>query len=159
VESAITTAVVQLVVAAASVLSWIITIEKIPQQLSGYFMSRIQDPLYFNLFVVALLLVVGCFLDPASGLIITVPILLPTAMALGIDPLFFGIVVTVTLNIGLITPPVGACLYVACGIANITLERLSRAIFVFVVAEIATVLILVLFPRVVWFLPHALGFR
>jgi tripartite ATP-independent transporter DctM subunit len=159
VESAITTAVVQLVVAAASVLSWIITIEKIPQQLSGYFMSRIQDPLYFNLFVVALLLVVGCFLDPASGLIITVPILLPTAMALGIDPLFFGIVVTVTLNIGLITPPVGACLYVACGIANITLERLSRAIFVFVVAEIATVLILVLFPRVVWLLPHALGFR
>ena len=158
-ESAITTAVVQLVVAAASVLSWIVTIEKIPAQLSQYFMARIHEPLYFNLFVVVLLLIVGCFLDPASGLIITVPILLPTAMALGINPLVFGILVTVTLNVGLITPPVGACLYVACSIAKVTLERLSRAIFLFIMAEVLTVLLLTFYPRFVLFLPNLLGFK
>jgi len=158
-ESAVTTAVVQLVVAAASVLSWIVTIEKIPAQLSQYFMARIHEPLYFNLFVVVLLLIVGCFLDPASGLIITVPILLPTAMALGINPLVFGILVTVTLNVGLITPPVGACLYVACSIAKVTLERLSRAIFLFIMAEVLTVLLLTFYPRFVLFLPNLLGFK
>jgi len=159
IESAVTTAVVQLVVAAASVMSWIITTERIPHELSAYFMARLQDPLYYKIFVVVLLLIVGCFLDPASGLIITVPILLPTAMALGIDPLYFGILVVVTLNVGLITPPVGACLYVVCAIAKVTLERLSRAIFLFILAEILTVLILTVFPKFVLFLPNLLGFK
>jgi TRAP-type C4-dicarboxylate transport system permease large subunit len=94
----------------------------------------------------AALLVVGCFLDPGAAIVLFVPLLMPVARAMGIDELQFSMVVILTLTIGLITPPVGVCLFVACRIGDIPVWRLVRAVAPFLLAEVVVVILLVYFP-------------
>ena len=104
------------------------------------------QPIPFMLVVMAVLLVVGCFLDPGAAIVLFVPLLMPVARAMGIDDLQFSMVVILTLTIGLITPPVGVCLFVACRIGAIPVWRLVRAVAPFLIAEVCVVLLLVFFP-------------
>jgi TRAP-type C4-dicarboxylate transport system permease large subunit len=101
-----------------------------------------------------LLLIVGCFIDGASALIIFTPVLLPLIYKLGIDPIYFGVVITVNLMIGTITPPVGLCLYVACGIADVRLEQISRTIIPFLLVEVAVLLLITYIPDLIMIVPH-----
>ena len=106
-----------------------------------------------------ILLLVGCFLEGISALIIMVPILLPLANQAGIDPLHFGIVVVMNLMIGLITPPLGLCLFVVSSVAKVDLVRLIRVSTPFVLIEIVTLLLVTYWPSAVLFIPHAFGFH
>ena len=101
-----------------------------------------------------MLLVVGTFMEPVSALIILVPILLPIAKAAGIDPIHLGVVMSVNLIIGFITPPVGTCLFIASGISKISVERISKAVLPFLASNIAALLLTTFFPSLSLSLPR-----
>jgi TRAP-type transport system large permease protein len=104
------------------------------------------QPVAFMLVVMALLLVVGCFLDAGAAIVLFAPLLMPVARSMGIDDLQFSMVMILTLTIGLITPPVGVCLFVACRIGDIAVWRLVQAVLPFLLAEVVVVMLLVSFP-------------
>jgi TRAP-type C4-dicarboxylate transport system permease large subunit len=112
----------------------------------------------FLLVLNVLLLFLGTFMEGTAAMIITVPIFLPIAVAYGVNPVMFGIIIILNLMIGLITPPVGLCLYVACGIAKISLEKISIAVIPFLIAEIATLLVVTYWPFLTMWLPKLLGY-
>jgi len=105
-----------------------------------------------------LMLAVGMFMDIAAALIILGPILHPIAVAMGMDPIHFGIIMILSLNIALMTPPVGACLFVACSISKLKLSQLSKAILPFIIVEVIALFIIAYVPELSLFLPRALGF-
>jgi TRAP-type transport system large permease protein len=145
-DSARTTATLFLLIAAATVVSYVLTIGGIASYVQGLGLFFEGQPALFMLTVMAALLVVGCFLDPGAAIVLFVPLLMPVARAMGIDELQFSMVVILTLTIGLITPPVGVCLFVACRIGDIPVWRLVRAVAPFLLAEVAVVILLVFFP-------------
>jgi TRAP-type transport system large permease protein len=145
-DSARTTATLFLLIAAATVVSYVLTIGGIASYVQGLGLFFEGQPVLFMLTVMAALLVVGCFLDPGAAIVLFVPLLMPVARAMGIDELQFSMVVILTLTIGLITPPVGVCLFVACRIGDIPVWRLVRAVAPFLLAEVAVVILLVFFP-------------
>ena len=103
------------------------------------------------------LLIVGCFMETAAALIILVPILAPVAVGMGIDPIHFGFVFVYNLIIGLVTPPLGLCLFVSCGISNISLEKISRSMLPFLAVLIGLLVLFTYVPSVCLFLPDLLG--
>jgi C4-dicarboxylate transporter DctM subunit len=144
---------VMFIISVASVFSWIITRELIPQQIAALLSQISRNPYVILLILNVLLLVVGTFLDIGSSLIIFVPVLLPIIKGLGIDPVFFGVVMVVNLAIGMVTPPLGVCLFVACGIANIDLETISKDLWPFLVGMISVLLLITYVPALVTWLP------
>jgi|SRR5690554_2532198 len=158
INSARTTAVVGLLIAFAKVMGWVLTTAQIPQAVGAFFTANITSPVAFLVVTTIIYLIMGIFFDPSAALIVIVPILLPTAMNFGIDPIHFGIITIVALNIGLITPPVGVCLYVSCSIAQIKLEQLVKDIMPFIIVEILTLFLIVFWPQAVLFIPKLLGF-
>ena len=104
------------------------------------------------------MLIVGMFMDIAAALIILGPILHPIAVNnLGIDPIHFGIIMVLSLNMALMTPPVGACLFVACNISNLSLEALTRAIWPFIIVEVIALFIIAYWSDLVLFFPRLVG--
>ena len=151
-------AVVFLLCATTNILSWILTLHNVPQIILGFFMSISKSPWLFLLFVNVILLFIGTFIDTVPALFIMVPILKPVADLFGIHPLHFGVVVTVNLLIGLITPPVGTCLFVVSSIARIRLEELMKEIWPFLAIEIVVLLLITYFPGLVLFVPRLFGY-
>jgi TRAP-type transport system large permease protein len=145
-DSARTTATLFLLIAAATVASYVLTIGGIANYTRGLGLFFEGQPELFMLTVMAMLLVVGCFLDPGAAIVLFVPLLMPVARAMGIPDLQFSMVMILTLTLGLITPPVGVCLFVACRIGDIPVWRLVRAVAPFLLAEVVVVLLLVFFP-------------
>jgi TRAP-type transport system large permease protein len=155
-SSARMTATIYLVIAAATVVSYVLTIGGIGiwvQSLSGHFAG---NPTLFMLALAAVLLLVGTFLEPGAAIVLIVPLVMPVANAMGIDPMQFGMVVILTLTLGLITPPVGVCLFVACQIARSPVLPIFRAVLPFLLVEIAVVVLLVLIPELSSYLPTTL---
>ncbi len=111
----------------------------------------------FLLIINVILLIAGCFIDANSASYILVPILYPVATALGIDGVHLGCIMVMNMAIGLVTPPVGVNLYVGCGIANVSLKEISRAVLPFVGASIAALLLTTYVPILSMFLPRLLG--
>lgn len=157
-RSMVTTSTILMVMACANVFSWILGTQQIPQQLAAEISSWTSNPYLLLLLINLILLLVGCFLEGTAAIIIMVPILLPLATHAGIDPLHFGIVVVMNLMIGLITPPLGLCLFVVCTVANVGLTRLIRVTLPFVMIEIVTLLIITYIPGLSLFFPHMFGF-
>jgi tripartite ATP-independent transporter DctM subunit len=145
-ESARTTATLFLLIAAATVVSYVLTIGGIAAYTQGLGVVFEGQPVAFMLVVMALLLVVGCFLDAGAAIVLFAPLLMPVARTMGIDDLQFSMVMILTLTIGLITPPVGVCLFVACRIGDIAVWRLFQAVAPFLLAEVVVVMLLVFFP-------------
>jgi len=158
VDTAKTTGVVFLVIACANIFNWLLSVEQVPQLMASYFKEYISTPVMFLLMLNVLLLFLGTFMEGTAAMIITVPIFLPIAVSYGIHPVMFGIIVVLNLMIGLITPPVGLCLYVACGIAKISLERISIAVIPFLIVEIATLMLVTYWPFLTLWLPKVLGY-
>ena len=153
-DSARTTATLFLLIAAATVASYVLTIGGIANYARGLGMALENQPILFMLAVMGVLLVVGCFLDPGAAIVLFVPLLMPVSRAMGIDDLQFSMVVILTLTLGLITPPVGVSLYVAARIGRVGVWPLVRAVLPFLVAEIGVVILLVLFPGLSNWLPN-----
>jgi C4-dicarboxylate transporter DctM subunit len=157
VRSGITSGVVLLVVATANVFGWILATQQIPQMISEFILSLSREPWIFLLLVNIFLLIVGCFMETAAALIILVPILAPVALKMGIQPVHFGFIVVFNLVIGLLTPPLGLVLFVCCGIAEISLEEISRAIAPFILVMIALLFLFTYVPSISLFLPDLFG--
>lgn len=157
-RSMVTTSTILMVMACANVFSWILGTQQIPQQLAAEISSWTSNPYLLLLLINLILLLVGCFLEGTASIIIMVPILLPLATHAGIDPLHFGIVVVMNLMIGLITPPLGLCLFVVCTVANVGLTRLIRMTLPFVMIEIVTLLIVTYIPGLSLYFPRMFGF-
>jgi C4-dicarboxylate transporter DctM subunit len=156
-KAGLNTAMILIIVGVANLVGYIMAVERIPLMVAELFLGITTTKWVMLLLINLLLLVVGCFIDGASALIIFTPVLLPLIYKLGIDPIFFGVMITVNLMIGTITPPVGLCLYVACGIADVRLEQISRAIIPFLLVEIAVLFLITYVPDLIMFLPAMFG--
>jgi len=148
------TTLVMIIVGAASLVGYALTIEQIPAAIAYWFTTNITSVLVLLLMINLLLLVAGCFLDGGSAIIVFTPVLLPVIKAFDIDPLFFGVLMSINLMIGTITPPVGLSLYVAGGIAGVKIGRMMKAILPFLCVHLALLVILMLFPALVTAIPN-----
>ena len=157
-KSATTTSVLILIVGFASVLSWTLSIERIPQALAKALLSADLGRVEFLLLVNLLLLFMGMVMETGANAILLGPILMPLAIKLGIHPIHFALVMLVNLNIGLATPPLGVCLFVACPIAGVSMLKISKAIAPFILMEIVALLLITFIPELVLFVPRLLGF-
>jgi len=158
ISSGVTTAVILFIIACANILAWVLSSQQVPQRLSEFLLSVGTNP-FLVLFVVNIfLLVIGMFLETGAAVILLAPILHPALVAIGLDPLHVGLVFVLNLSIGLITPPVGVCLFVTCAIAKISIETLSKAILPFLLVELVTLFLASFFPQLVMFIPRYLGY-
>jgi len=148
------TSVILYLVATAHVFSYILASEEIPQQLATFMLSLSDNPLVIQFLIMIVLLIAGTFLDNAVAIVLLTPIFYPIAQQAGIDLVFFGVLMVFALAIGQITPPVGLCLFVACNISKISIEKLSKAIIPFLVAMILLLILLNLIPDVILFIPE-----
>ena len=148
-----TTATAMIILGAATALGRILTMEQIPVRLAGWIMSFTDSKILILLLINILLLVVGCFMETLSAILILAPILLPLAKAVGVDPIHFGIIMIVNLAIGFITPPVGVNLFVACGIAKIPLEAISKAIAKPLAVMLIVLMLITFIPQISLLLP------
>ncbi|WP_134702752.1 TRAP transporter large permease [Ammoniphilus sp. YIM 78166] len=158
-DSGIQTAVIMLIVSSASVFAYIITTEQIAKSISSMLLSITDSKILILLMVNILLLVAGAFIDAISAYYLFLPILLPVMLHLGVDPTVFGVFMTVNLAIGLFTPPVGVNLYVACGIAKVSIKEISSAVGPFILAGIVVLILLTYFPIFSTWLPDLLGVK
>ena len=148
------TAVVLFVCGAAMTAAYFITIAQIPELLAGVLLRLSGGSwVLFMLWVNLLLLIVGCVMDLTPALLILAPMLLPIAAKYGLDPVYFGVVMIVNLCIGLITPPVGNILFVACGISKISVADISRAIWPNLVIGVIVIFVVTYLPWTVTYLP------
>lgn len=153
------TGVVFLIIGTASILSWVLSFDQVPQRIAAALLAVSDNPHIILLLIILLMMVVGLFMDIAAALIILGPILHPIAVSIGVAPIHFGIIMVLSLNIALMTPPVGACLFVACSITKLTLAQISRAILPFIVVEFVALFVIAYSPKLVLFLPTLLGFN
>jgi C4-dicarboxylate transporter DctM subunit len=130
-DSALTASVVMVIVGFAAMFGYALQLLQAPQQIAAALSGVSSNPLVFLLAVNLFLLLVGMFMETFAAIIILAPILAPVALAFGIDPVHFGLIVIVNLAVGMVTPPVGVNLFVACGIARISMEQLMRPLLVF----------------------------
>ena len=149
-----TTGIVMLVAGTAMVVAWLLTVVRIPQTIATTILSISENPFVVLLIINFFLLLVGSVMDLTPALLILGPVLLPVARAVGIDPVFFGVMMVINLGIGLVTPPVGTILYISCGIAKISLERIVKAMMPFLVTQVAILLLIIIFPQLVLWIPN-----
>ena len=147
------TATITGLIAAASVLSWVLAFQGVPDLVVAYMQGLTQSPFVFLLLVMAMLMVLGMFLESISVLIVVVPLLMPVVNTLGIDPIHFGVVCTVATVIGLVTPPVGPGLYIAMVQADIRMGPLFKATVPFLLAVVLALVLIAAVPELSTWLP------
>lgn len=157
--SARTTASIGMLIAGALVFNYVVTIENIPDSLRAFLAGWNLTPLGFLILVNVLLLILGCLLEGTAILLIVVPVLIPTAKALGIDMVHFGVVVVVNIMIGLITPPYGLLLFIMTNIAEVPLRQIVRECMPFLGAMIVALALITFFPSLVLWLPRLMGYQ
>lgn len=153
-ESAYTTAVVMLMLVAAFLFSWIITRERIPVQIAHFLTTLALNRTMILVLVSIFYIVAGTLMDLTANIILLVPVLFPAIQNLGVDPIHFGLITVVALAIGLVTPPVGACLFVASEISNISIIKQSKALVPYIISLILILVILILIPEISVFIPN-----
>lgn len=158
IQTAKTTGVVFLLIACSSVFNWALVVEEIPQKMAFFVAATFQNKILLLLAINIMLLIVGCFMEGTAALIILVPILLQITKPFGISPIQLGTIVVLNLMIGLVTPPVGLCLHVACNIAKRPMESVAKALVPFLIASIATLMLVTYVEPISMFLPRVLGF-
>ena len=157
--SARITVSIGMLIAGALVFNYVITVENIPKTLSAALKAYELSPIVFLLAANILLLILGCFLEGTTILLVIVPVLLPTAAAIGIDPVHFGVVAVVNIMIGLVTPPYGLLLFMMVKIAEVSLKELVREVMPFLGVMIGALALITFVPEMVLFLPRLLGYK
>jgi C4-dicarboxylate transporter DctM subunit len=158
-NSARTSASIGILIAAAMVFNYVVTVENVPKALSLLLQGFNFSPPTFLVIVNLLLLVLGCFLEGTTILLIIVPVLLPTAHALGIDPVHFGVVAVVNIMLGLITPPYGLLLFIMVKIAEVPLRDLMREVMPFLAVMVGALALITFIPSLVLYLPRLVGYQ
>jgi TRAP-type C4-dicarboxylate transport system permease large subunit len=152
-----TTATVMFIVAAASIFGWMLTATGVTAQIAQWVLAVTKDPWMFLLMANLLMLFVGCFLEPTAAITILVPILLPIATQLGVDPVHFGLVMVLNLMIGLLHPPMGMVLFVLARVAKLSVERTTMAILPWLFPLLGSLIILTYVPAIGLWLPRMMG--
>jgi tripartite ATP-independent transporter DctM subunit len=156
-RSAKTTAVVMLLIGTSQAMSWALSYERLPQTAGAALLALSQEPVVVLMIINVLLLVVGTFMDMTPATLIFTPILLPAVMELGVDPVHFGIILITNLCIGLCTPPVGTCLFLASSVGNTTIARVVPRAVPFFIAMVVALLLITYIPWISLWLPRRLG--
>lgn len=146
VSSAFLTAQIMIIVAASGVFSWLLTISGVPQAIVGFMSQQQVSPLMLLVIINVFLLIVGCFIDPGSAVLVLTPLLVPIIKAAGIDPVHFGIIMTVNLSIGMFTPPFGLNLFVAQSLFQVPLGRIVHGVLPFLALQLAALLVITYVP-------------
>ncbi len=152
-------ATVLVILGASSFFAWIVADQQINKQMAEALFAVSTHPVAVLMMIVLAGLIIGMLMDPLAALIIMVPVFLPTALEIGIDPVHFGLVIILTLMIGLCTPPVGYLIYLSASIAGTPPERVTRESLPFLAALAVALVVCVLFPELSLTLPHWLGYR
>jgi tripartite ATP-independent transporter DctM subunit len=152
-ENALLCSLTLFCVATASVFGWLLAYYNVPDVVAAHLGQFIQSPLLVFLLINVIFLIVGTFLDAIPAIIILVPMIYPIAMQVGIDPIHLGVVVVINLAIGLITPPYGLCLLLACTIADISIPRCLPAVLPFFFVMVGVLLLVTYLPDLVLWLP------
>lgn len=144
------------IVGGAYALAWVLSRERIGLILTNVITAFTSDPTVVLLLLIVAFLVAGCFINPSAAIIIFVPMIMPMVNSVGIDLIQFGVITSLTLMLGLLTPPVGPSMFIVCDIAEISVYQFVREMALFFVALVAVVLTMVFFPSVVTWLPDLL---
>jgi tripartite ATP-independent transporter DctM subunit len=148
-----TTAVILFIVAGASIFAWILTSTRTAEAFASIILMISENPIIVLLLINLILLIVGCFLETIAAITILVPVLLPIAVHVGVDPVHFGVIMVLNLMIGLLTPPVGMVLYVLSRVANVTFERAMMATLPFLIPLVVVLAMVTFIPAVTMWLP------
>jgi tripartite ATP-independent transporter DctM subunit len=155
-DTATTTAAIMVILGASSLLGWILARERVPQAIAEAFLGFTDNKIVFLLLVNVLLLVLGAIIEPTSALVISVPVLLPVATQLGVDPIHFGVIVVLNLMIGLMTPPIGGVLFVLSSVTRTPVAEVFRGVAPFLVPLLVTLLLITFIPQIALWLPELL---
>jgi tripartite ATP-independent transporter DctM subunit len=153
-EAVNTSAVVGFIVAGASLFSWVLARERVPQQIAEAFLGLSTNPHVILLIINLVMLLLGCFMEGIAIMILMVPVFLPVILQLGIDPVHFGVIVTMNLMIGILTPPFGVALFTVAKVGNIPFEVLARAIVPFLPPLLIVLVIITHVPQSFMWLPR-----
>lgn len=157
-EGAMICGVVLLIVGASTLFGKLLTIEQAPMQMTNLFLSISENKTVILLLIIGLLLILGMFLETLATIIILAPVLLPVVTGLGVDPIHFGVILVVTNEVALLTPPVGVNLFVSSRIAHVPVESVARGVLPYLAALLCCVLLITFIPAISIWLPHALGY-
>lgn len=157
VNAAISTAVVTMLMSMAGLFGWVLAFEQIPQTIVEWLGSITTNPLVFLLLVNLFLLVTGIFLDELAVMVILLPIFMPLVHSFGINPIHFGVMLCLNATIGILTPPVGAGLFIASSVGNVKMEKLIRAIVPFIVVSLIVLVLITYIPSLTTWLPSVLN--
>ena len=149
--------VVLLVLATASMFSFILTFERIPHALAQIIVTYADNWIIFIILVHLVFLMLGIVMDALPAIIVLMPIFLPVGVSLGMEPIHLGILIAANVGIGMITPPVGICLFVACGVSDVKIGNVVKPLFPFLLFLIITLIIITIFPQITLFLPRLFG--
>ncbi len=152
------TGVIFIIIASATILGWWMTYNQIPQLIAEGFLAISSNPNVIIGMIIVLLLFIGLFMDINASLIILAPVLGPLTLAIGMDPVHAGIVIILSLNISLMTPPVGACLFVLASVCKEKIENITRDLWPFILAEVAVLVMVAYWSDMTLFVPRLLGF-
>ena len=155
-DTATTTAAIMIILGASSLLGWILARERVPQAIAEAFLGFTDNKIVFLLLVNVLLLLLGAIIEPTSALVISVPVLLPVATQLGVDPIHFGVIVVLNLMIGLMTPPIGGVLFVLSSVTRTPVAEVFRGVAPFLIPLLVTLLLITFIPQLALWLPEML---
>lgn len=145
-----------IIISSASILSWIVISSGAPKAIANSMFAVTNNPVVLMLLINLLLLILGCFLEATSILMIMAPILLPIAQGAGIDLVAFGVIFVLNIMIGLITPPMGLCLFIVAKLTELPISRLVKPVFMMMIPLIIVLLFISIFPQTITFLPNLL---
>jgi tripartite ATP-independent transporter DctM subunit len=148
------TSAVMIIIAVASFLSWVLTSLQIPQNLTRELLAFSENPTVVLLLINAFVLLLGCFIDAVSIIVLITPVAIPIIHSLAIDPVYFGLLLVLNVCIGALTPPVGTCLFVASGVGGVPLSETAKSVLPIVLIATAGLVVLILFPGILMFLPN-----
>jgi tripartite ATP-independent transporter DctM subunit len=153
-ESVEFTGVLMLIMAFSAIYGWLLVNQKIPQMVTEEILKISKDPLVILFLINGFLLIVGCFMSVLVAVNILTPILVPVIKSLGIDPVAFGVLMTINLSMGVCTPPFGNVLFVLAAITKQSFEEVSRAVLPYLLPILAVVVLCIFFPQIITFLPR-----
>lgn len=156
-ETVKTTAIIMLLIGTSMGMSWVMAFENIPQEVSNFLVGLSNNPIIILLIINLILLVVGVFMDMTPAVLIFTPIFLPVVTNIGIDPIHFGIIMVLNLCVGLCTPPVGAVLFVGCGVAKISIEKVLRPMIPLFIVMFVVLMLVTYLPGLSLWLPKVMG--
>jgi len=148
------TAIILFIISIAGLYGWLLVRLQIPMTLAEGVIKLTTNPTILLVILMVFFLIIGCFMSVIESVLIFTPIMVPMVKVMGIDPLFFGVLMVISLSVGVITPPFGNVIYVLVGITNQTFEEVVKALIPFLVPILVTILVLILFPDLVTYLPY-----